>query len=229
MSRIRLFVLICCIVLLAACNGDDKTATPAPPAANQSTPVPPVITRMVTLALTSTPLPTPTLSYDVVPVAGRWLMFFDLSIFDSNLVHELRYGGAADLLVDLDGSIRGNGYFSANLFDPVCAVQVLDTGTLTYTVTGQTFAEGDVVWADLTLTPDSPEQTENYSVMCTAFGDIRTRSQPILWPILTTLNRLSWSFALESNQTFTFESNLIQDTGAFFDGQLNATVRIERP
>lgn len=217
------FIFILLLVLLAACSDPE---TPTPQAAQQPT-QPLVVTRIVTLSPTHTPQPTPTLPYDLVPVAGRWIMSFDLLITGSDFADQVRYDGAADLLVSLDGSVKGNGYFSANLLDQVCNAQVLDSGTLTYTVTGRTFAEDDQIWVEVTLTPDTPQQRENYSVMCTEFADIKTIDEPVLWPILTTLERMSWRFALQGDQVFTFESNLALDLTSPLNGNLAATVRID--
>src|SRR5690606_19266616 len=79
---------------LAACNsGSDPT--PVPPTTPAPT-VPLIVTRIVTPRPTYTPLPTPTLDYDMNPVAGEWILRYDVMITESALADRLRYTAAAD-------------------------------------------------------------------------------------------------------------------------------------
>ena len=211
---------------LAACSsGSDPT--PVPPTTPAPT-VPLIVTRIVTPRPTYTPLPTPTLNYDMNPVAGEWILRYDVTITESALADRLRYTAAADLSVNLDGSISGGGYFTPNITDSPCNAQVTENAPLAFTIEGTTRPEGSAVWADVRLLPDDPHQAEAYTVLCPDYNDVRAHSGPVLWPALIALNRLEWSFALESGQAFTFSADLSQDATNATGGLLDAEVRLSR-
>jgi hypothetical protein len=228
MSRrhLALFVMLL-TVILTACK--DNTPSRSPTAQPVFTPtIPAVITKIVTPRPTYTPLPTPTLDYDVEPVAGRWIMRFQITILDNPFVDEISYSAVADLQVNIDGSISGTGHFSQNVNQEGCNARVTDSTPLNFTITGTTRPEGDQIWADLHIVPADPFQPESYTVICPTYNDVRSQSAAILWPALTALNRLTWGFIIENDQVFTFESDLSQDTGGQIDGQLSAEVRFNR-
>lgn len=214
------------VMVLAACNsGADPTQTPpATPAPS----VPLVVTRIVTPRPTYTPLPTPTLDYDIDLVAGSWILRYSVLITGSTLADELRYTAAADLTVDLDGSITGSGTFRPTITDSPCNAQVTDRTPLAFTVEGATRPVDGAIWADVRLLPDNPHQAEGYTLICPDYNDVREHSGPILWPALLALDRLDWSFALQSGQSFTFAADLSQDAASAVGGQLDAEVRLSR-
>lgn len=226
-KSVTLLGMLVALSLLAGCSSGSASRTQAPSATPAPT-MPIIVTRIVTPRPTYTPLPTPTLDYDLNPVAGRWILRYAVTITQSTLADELRYTAAADLTVNLDGSITGGGDFTPNITDTPCNAQVADNTPLTFTVQGGTHAVGGAVWADVRLLPDNPYQAEAYTLICPDYNDVRTYSGPILWPALIALDRLDWSFALESGQTFTFASDLAQDTGGQLSGLLDAEVRVSR-
>lgn len=225
-KRFFIFIMIA-VLLLAACNGDEKKDEPAATAPPSATPQP-FVTQIVTPVPTNTPLPTPTLAYDLVPLAGRWALDFDMAINGGAFVDTLRYYGAIIFEVELNGSVTGEGYFTPTLTDAECAGRVLDTGPLTFQAQGRTYEENGDVYAEVVILPDAPDQNENYALVCTEYNDIRYRREPVLWPALTAINRLIWRFPLQRGQTMTFDANLYNDTSGLLDGQFTGTVRVER-
>jgi hypothetical protein len=234
----NLILLVVLIAVLVACR-DQKAAPPAP----ISPTIPPVITRIVTPLPTSTPLPPPTLAYDVLSVEGRWIVRFDLEIdnvtSDQGLnVQQLAYSGAAELQVGLDGTVTGSGHFSPTISNPPCDARVLDTQPLTFTLSGSTYPNGDQVGIQVAIQPDSPDAPENYTLMCPNFNDVRRFSQPVLWPVFQALTGwnwgtasfqgLTWNFPLQSDQTYDFTADVNQDTSGKFGGTLIGEVRINR-
>lgn len=214
------------VMVLAACNsGADPTQ---PPPTTPAPTVPLVITRIVTPRPTYTPLPTPTLDYDTDLVAGGWVLRYSVTITDSTLADELRYTAAADLTVNLDGSITGSGHFSPSITDSPCNAQVTDRTPLAFVVEGATRPVDGAIWADVRLLPDNPNQAEAYTLVCPDYNDVREHSGPVLWPALIALDRLEWSFVLQSGQSFTFAADLSQDAASAVGGLLEAEVRLSR-
>jgi len=221
------------LALVVACNG----RSPAPTRTPRST-VPPVITKIVPPPPTNTPLPTPTLPYDLFPVEGRWFIRVDLHINDSSLAEELRYSGSASFAVTLDGIVSGNGTFSPSISHPPCNADVEDALPLTFMVEGTTFVQGEQIGVNLTFLPDNPVQTEHFSIVCPEPGNDRTINQAILWPLLTslrprtldtlTINALNWQIALVANQRHQFEADLSTETGGIIDGNLQAEIWLGR-
>jgi len=233
-----LILLAALIAVLGACR-DQKAA---PPTAISPT-IPPVITRIVTPLPTDTPLPPPTLSYDVLSAEGRWIVRFDLEIdnvtSDQGLnAQQLAYSGAAELQVGLDGTVTGSGHFSPTISHPPCDARALDSQPLTFTVSGSTYPYGDQVAIQVAILPDNPEGPENYTLLCPNYNDVRRYSQPVLWPVFQALagwnwgtasfQGLTWNFPLQSGQTYDFTADLSQDTGGQFGGTLIGEVRISR-
>lgn len=234
----NVILLVVLIAVLVACR-DQKAAPPAP----VSPTIPPVITRIVTPLPTSTPLPPPTLSYDVLSVEGRWIVRFDLAIdnvtSDQGLnAQQLAYSGSAELHVGPDGTVTGSGHFSPTISNPPCDARALDSLPLTFTVSGSTYPSGNLVGIQVAILPDNPDVPENYTLMCPDFNDVRRYSQPVLWPAFQALagwnwgtasfQGLTWNFPLQSGQTYDFTADLSQDTGGKFGGTLIGEVRISR-
>ncbi|NLX11922.1 MAG: hypothetical protein GXY36_19925 [Chloroflexi bacterium] len=236
-SRQRLARTIGCVLavlLLAALSacGEEPTATPPTPL----TPVamgtlaptqPPVVTRIVAPPPTFTPTPAPTLAYEVEAVAGRWILFLDLQLRNTDYVDELNYYGAAELIVDLNGTVSGQGIFEPAPFDQECDAQVLDgSPPLNFTLTGTTFEQDGQIWADFTLVPEQPRLVENYALVCPDFEDIRPSDRPILWPTLASLNLTRWQLALESGQMIPLEPRPAGDL--LLGGEFLGELRFER-
>jgi len=234
----NLLVLIVLLAMLAACR--DRKAAPPTPA---SPTIPPVITRIVTPLPTNTPLPAPTLPYDVLSVEGRWIVRFDLVIDSLGtgaglFARQLAYSGVAELQVGLDGIVTGSGHFSPTISNPPCDARAESPPPLTFTLTGSTYPAGDQVGVKVSLTPDAPDQVENYVLICPAYNDVRRLSQPVLWPVLQSLagwdwgtasfKGLSWNFLLTANRTYDFTADLSQDTGGQFGGTLIGEVGLSR-
>lgn len=233
-----LIVLIVLVAVLAACRSQkSKSPTPISPTA------PLVVTRIVTPPPTDTPPPPPTLPYDVLSVAGRWTMRLDMTIDNVQsdqglLAQQLTYSGAAELAVGLDGVVTGSGHFSAIISSPPCDARVLDPAALTFTMSGNTYLDGDQVAIKVAFVPDNPDMAENFAVTCPNYNDVRHYSQPVLWPVFQSLagwdwsvasfKGLSWDFPLEANQSYDFTADLSQDTGGQFSGTLIGEVRIDR-
>lgn len=217
------------MLVVAACstdeNADDPTVTPA---ATPTATIPAVITRVITPGPTRTPLPTPTLAYDLNPVAGRWALRILITIENSTFADRFTYNTNVDLLVNIDGSVSGGGSFASNIFDVPCNAQVNDHEPLRYVVQGTTRPVEGTIWVDFTLVPDAPNTPENYTLYCPDFEDIRTWSDPILWPTLADLGRLQWSFALASGQQFDFTADLAAPNRGPLDGMLSAVVSLRR-
>jgi len=236
LSYRRIIALLCVIaVLLAACDGEsepDPAATQPPPT------VPPVITQIVTPLPTFTPAPTPTLAYDLVPVAGRWILRFDVAILGASLANEFTYSGTLDLEVQLDTTVSGFGSFTQHISSPPCQARVLDSQALSFTAQGTTYPVGDQVAVDLTILPDDPNQVEHYALICPDYQDIRQISQPILWPALSAVPEqtfkggsiagLHWRFVLQSGQTATIDANLMELTGGTLEGLFSGELRLQR-
>ncbi len=222
-------------VLLAAC---DNTSQPTPSATPPPPTIPAVITQIVTPLPTFTPQPTPTLAYDLVPVAGRWIVRFDMTVQDTGFAARLAYSGALDLQVQLDGTASGFGSLSQNIDNPPCEARVLDSQALTFTVRGTTYPVGDQVAVDLTIVPDAPDQVEHYALICPDYQDVRYIDQPFLWPALAavpdqsfkggSVAGLNWRLVLQSGQTATVSADLAQQTGGALQGQLSGDLRLQR-
>lgn len=236
LSYRRMFALMSLIaVLLAAC---DEESQPAPTATAPPPTVPAVITQIVTPLPTFTPAPTPTLSYDLVPVAGRWILRFDVSILGNGFATELTYSGMLDIEVQLDTTVSGFGSFSQNISNPPCRARVLDSQALSFTARGTTYPVGDQVAVDLTILPDDPNQAEHYALICPDYQDVRQFSQPVLWPALSavpeqvfsggSITGLHWQLVLQSGQTATVDANLMEQTGGTLEGLLNGELRLQR-
>jgi len=227
---LRTLSLILVVIILAACNSsDDVTPTPRPPVVPPTATMPPVITVIVPAPPTPTNTPAPTLSFDIMPVAGRWALSFDMQMLNASVVKQLTYAGAADFQVRMDGTIAGTGYFSQNINAAPCDGRVLDTDALTFTVQGYAYPQDNQIWADVQIIPDDPGRLENYAVICPElFNDVQYRNQPILWPILSILGKLEWRVALQSNQNFPFQADLAQATGGQYDGIFSAEVVLNR-
>lgn len=231
----RLFVpMVLLTLLLVACDREkeSKPATPRPTA------MPAVITRIVTPEPTGTPLPTPTLAYDIETAEGRWIMSFDLKLTSGGFAEEITYSGFADMQVGLDGTIFGSGYLLSNVYSPPCAVSSTTNEKLAFTVRGVTFAQGPDVIAQVDLLPDDLAQVETYELLCPDYRDERKFSQPLLWFMLdavqkrdvggATVERLRWTFALKSTQSFHFEADLTQESGGQIKGYLTGDVTLSR-
>jgi hypothetical protein len=233
-----LMLLIVLGAALAACQ--DRKSTPPTPV---SPTIPPVITRIVTPLPTNTPLPGPTLPYDVLSVGGRWIMRLDLEIDNlesggSPLAQQLTYSGGAELQVGLDGVVTGSGHFSPTISSPPCDARAQGPAALTFTLSGNTYLDGDHVAIKVAIVPDSPDAPESFTLICPDFNDVRSYSQPLLWPVFRSLagwnwgtasfQGLNWDFPLQSNQTYDFTADLSQDTGGQFGGTLIGEVRINR-
>jgi hypothetical protein len=154
------------------------------------------------------------------------------------LAQQLVYSGATDLQVGLDGTVTGSGHFSAIISSPPCDARVLDPAALTFTMSGNTYLDGDQVAIKVDFVPDSPDLVENFALTCPNYNDVRHYSLPVLWPVFQSLagwdwstasfKGLSWDFPLRANQTYEFTADLSQDTGAQFSGTLIGEVRIDR-
>lgn len=236
MTAITTGLIVLAALILAGCSRDNSDKKPAPP----PTPtMPAVITRIVTPGPTRTPLPTPTLAYDIAAAEGRWLMRFEMAITKGSFAEVIAYTGFADLQVSLDGTIQGTGHFSQSIDNPPCDASVQDSEGIDFSVTGTTFPQGDAVMAQIDLVPDDPTQNENYLLLCPDYQDIRHFQQPLLWPGLTALQRrdlgsgatvegLRWTFALMNTPLLHFESNLVTETSGLVTGYLTGDVSIIR-
>ncbi|MBN2304576.1 MAG: hypothetical protein JXQ72_08875 [Anaerolineae bacterium] len=235
-----LFVLFgIMLVALAACNGGgDGDDSPAPAATSQP-PVPAVVTRIVTPRPTFTPQPTPTLSYDILSVADEWIMRLQLVISGGPFADEITYWGAATVQVNPDTTVTGTGTFNVHIQHPPCTARVLNSEPMTFTLNGATrLGEADQVWADFTLIPDEPFRPEPFELVCPTYGDVRTWTDPILWPVHLALGRRDWgtasfeathwSFVLVDGQTYTFEADVSQETSVLASGYLAGEVSFGR-
>jgi hypothetical protein len=227
-QRLSYLLAVLLVAALAGCNSSkEKKATALPRPATPT--VPPVITRIVTPLPTSTPLPTPTLPYDLVPVAGRWLVRFEIQVSNAGFAERITYNGVADLQISLEGTVQGRGQFSPSISDARCEARVTADNPLKFTVQGTTRPQAGQIWADIVITPDDPRLKEGYALTCPdQFNDVRAFNQPVLWPILTLVNRLNWSIALQNNLPIVFESDLAQDTNGEWAGRLYGEIRVDR-
>ncbi|MBI5957947.1 MAG: hypothetical protein HY866_04380 [Chloroflexi bacterium] len=235
MPRIfRWLLVVSALLLLTACDRkeDPKPSAPRP------TPMPAVITRIVTPEPTTTPLPTPTLAYDILTAEGRWILRFDLLLTNGGFAQEIAYNGFADMQVSLDGTILGSGYLLSSMYSPPCAVGSVTNQPLEFTARGVTYAQGEQVVAQVDLLPTNTDQAEVYTLICPDFGDVREFNQPLLWYMLdaltlrdvggATMDRLRWTFALKNIQSFHFEADLSQETGGRLNGYLTGDVSLSR-
>jgi hypothetical protein len=218
--------LLLMAAMLAACNGDSDAPARLPDTATPTLPA--IITQVVTPLPTGTPLPTPTLAYDLVPVAGQWAMRYRVTITGTAFAEQIRYFTIADLEVNLDGTVSGGGSFTPYLFDPECNAEVVDEVLLTYTVKGAVRPQDDQLWADIEIVPEDPTREEHYKVVCREFENTREINAPVVWNVLAPLYRLSWSFPLETGQVFTFESELQGEIRNLLEGIVSGEVYINR-
>jgi hypothetical protein len=217
---------------LASCNGDEK------PQPTRTSTIPPVITRIVTPLPTNTPLPTPTLPYDIFGVAGDWGMSFVFDIAGGEIATTHSYWGFADVHVGIDGTVTGGGHFQPDIENPPCRSVVQLENPLGFSLHGRTRPVGDQVWVDITLTPDNLYFPETYRIFCPTDTEAQIRQKAILWTMQIALQPrewatarvagLNWSFALENRQVLTYASDLDLETNGQIRGQLTAEVRIKR-
>ncbi len=236
--RRLLRVLILLALALAACGGDDDSPASSVPDPPTGTPLP-FFTRIVTPEPTNTPLPTPTLAYDVVAVAGGWRLNMLFEIDNWEFADQLRYTGAADIQVEIDGRVTGSGTITPQIRDAECRAVVLDNDPLTFDVQGSTRAVGDTVWLDMTLLPHAPFQAENYRLTCSNLtAEVYEFSQAVFWPVLLALGPRDWgtatyeatafSLPLTGGQLYEFEASIPQETGVLTTGYLSAEIRFNR-
>jgi len=211
---------------LAACAS--RSAPPTAPPATRLPTQPPVVTRIVPAPPTPTLTPIPTVAYDVEPVIGSWALRIILDITGSPLVAHHGYFGAAHLEVDEHGTISGSGYFTPVLDGGRCVAQTLDSEPLTFHLEGAIVPVGEVLSADLRLVPDNSAQPEAYRVICPdAFGDVRERDAPFLWPVLRGLDLLTWQVVLEVGRT-SYLAGDVSASLAEFDGLLSGEITASR-
>jgi hypothetical protein len=236
MTLITAGLLVLAALLLAGCSREKAKPKPAVPPTQT---MPAVITRIVTPGPTRTPVPPPTLAYDIVHVAGNWLLRFDLSITDGSFAQVLSYNGLVSLLVSQEGTITGTGRFSQSIDNPPCDASTPDTEGLGFTVRGTTYPLDNVIMVEIDLVPDNPEQNETYQLICPDFQDVRRYQQPLLWPGLMALQRrdlgggaavegLHWTFPLKNTPNLHLESDLLKETNGLVTGYLTGDVGLAR-
>lgn len=236
MTAITAGLLVLAVLILAGCSRNKSDSKPAQP----PTPtMPAVITRIVTPGPTHTPLPPPTLAYNIANVEGRWLMRFDMTVTEGSFAQVIGYNGLADLQVSMDGTIVGTGHFSQSIDNPPCNASTSDDEGIGFSVTGTTYPQNNVIMAQIDLVPDDPTRNENYLMICPDYEDVRHFQQPLLWPGLIALQQrdlgsgatvkgLHWTFALKNTPDLHFESDLLKETGGQVTGYLAGEVGITR-
>jgi hypothetical protein len=196
-------------VLLVACGDKDKKEDSSAPQPTVPTPIPATALPTATPEPLITPTIVPTLSYDIIPLAGNWLMRIDIAITGGAFADALNYNGMVEINIGVDGTVTGRGSFTPTLVDSECEARVLDQMLPTFALSGTTYQQDSQIRAQFTLAPDKPDQIENYALICPqTFNDVRYWRESVLWPALIGLNRLQWDIALLSDQTFTFEGDV---------------------
>lgn len=223
LSATGLIVLLL-IAVLAACDGDSDEKEPA--ALAHTPTVPPVITRIVPAPPTLTPTSTATLSYDMLPVTGRWTLLFDVNITGGTFADTITYSGAGEFEAGLDGSLHGSGEFSVLLRKTPCDARALDNEPITFDITGSTFPQGEQVGVDIQLVPDDPARLEPFLLVCP--DATYERSDPFLWPVLAAVNKMAYRLTLEPLFTIRFEEDLAQITNGNLDGIVTGEVQLAR-
>ncbi|MBN1284664.1 MAG: hypothetical protein JXB47_04630 [Anaerolineae bacterium] len=181
-------------VLLAGCG--NPTATPFPTA----TPIPAPTGVIVPLdQMTITPRPTPTLSFDVVPVMGRWLLDFRFEFTNGEILDRLTFSTSMGVEVDGAGKFSGRGEMSVTPFKSSCDVTTLEGGAFWVTVSGyvepapederaegEEGAEGQPLRFVAELTPEDGLLYQTYQAICPD-STFEFQSQ-VLWQALRSLN-----------------------------------------
>jgi len=222
----RAFIVLIIAVLapgLAGCAPDSAAPTAVPVTLTPTQP--PVVTRIVPTP-TSTPLPT--LPPELRDALGSWMLRITLDISSPGFAEQISYFGAASFEVNDLGLIDGSGYFTPTLDAGRCTAQVLTEAPVTYRITGSVVATSTGNTADLRLIPDNRIQPETFRVICPdAFGDVRERRAPYLWPVLSSVDLLTWPLTLETGYRFTFEADLSAASGTLGDS-VTGTVEVTR-
>jgi hypothetical protein len=82
---------------------------------------------------------------------------------------------------------------------------------------------------DIRLLPEDYLAQETYRMVCLDDAESGEFSQNLLWPMLSQIERLSYSFPLDNPiYTLTFAENLAQRTNNVLQGMLNAELILQR-
>jgi hypothetical protein len=237
------------LTILAACGGGDdngdSTDNNAEDTTDQSvlettpdTDTPEAETLAATPEVVSTAVPTvgptltPTLSFQSWRVAGDWSINFRYVITNGgpfSEVDEWVYSGQAAILIEEGGNVTGDGLLYPIPFDEMCIVSTQDGEGYPFTVSGTLYSDGEHILMDIVMSVVDYFEVEDYTLLCPDYLEPRSIQNNFIWPALSQINRLTYTFWLdEGSFEIEFSEDLGLRTNRVLLGILNGELLLQR-
>jgi hypothetical protein len=206
-------------LFLSACQPNPaSTATPLPPS--------PQPTHIVVTRTPIPPTPLPAALQDIY--SHTWGLYFQYTFLDDPYYSELRYSGFANLTFDLTGdtsdTITGSVSMRGTATNPVCVAQDLDQKAFTAQIRGTLRIVSETrILADLTITPDDPNQETTLQRQCFNIGKVFQRSDSILWPSLRAVGKLKLIFPIQVG----YSEKTVFDLSGPMQGLIHGRLQVE--
>ena len=186
----------------AACTSATPTPTTVPPTALPTAPAVIIVTRPPLEEVVETPTP----AVDVSTVLGMWNLNLRFQFEGGPDIDVIRFVGTLNLLVEMDGTVTGEGVLALATSDSNCQVEILEGNQFPVLFQGQLQPAGDDgTEVDLTfsLSPQDAQQREHYRVSCATEPEAFMVDQQTLWPALQQLDMQPFTLPLTPGAAIT--------------------------
>ncbi len=226
--RYQKCALLCLLSIVLVAAGCKPAPTPVPTA----TPLP-APTGVFVQYEPGTPVPeaAATLSYDIVPLMGQWLLDFTFDFTGGTVIDQTTFGMSFGFWVDASGKFSGQGEMSVTASNPECDVHVVEGDVFNVNIEGYVEhvdeeGQGAETFFVVELVPEDGMLMQHYEMYCPS-EFIAYKSQ-LLWEGLRQAEAKSFRIpaVLGTRQTFSYE--VTSATQDYMNYRMESTVYVGR-